>query len=64
MIWLTPMRALASDTARALTEPLSGLAPSWTIGQRTGDSSSAERARLRRFNPRLVTWGLSATPGN
>ena len=122
VIWLTPMRALASDTKRALTEPLAALAPGWTIGLRTGDTSSGERARqdrrfptvlvttpesltlmltrndpradlqsveyvvvdewheligskrgvqaqlalarLRRFNPGLVTWGLSATLGN
>src|SRR4051812_3163491 len=38
VIWLTPMRALASDTTRALTEPLAALAPTWTIGQRTGDT--------------------------
>jgi ATP-dependent Lhr-like helicase len=121
-IWLTPMRALAADTTRALTEPLRALAPTWTIGQRTGDTASAERARqdrrwptvlvttpeslslmltrehsreelasvgyvvvdewheligskrgvqaqlalarLRRWNPGLVTWGLSATLGN
>ena len=121
-LWLTPMRALASDTTRALAEPLRDLAPGWTIGQRTGDTPSAERARqdrrfptvlvttpeslslmltrerareelqdvefvvvdewheligskrgvqtqlalgrLRRFNPRLVVWGLSATLGN
>lgn len=122
VVWLTPMRALASDTTKALTEPLGALAPAWTIGQRTGDTPSAERARqdrrfptvlvttpesltlmltrdearselqgieyvvvdewheligskrgvqaqlalarLRRFNPGLVTWGLSATLGN
>jgi ATP-dependent helicase Lhr and Lhr-like helicase len=121
-IWLTPMRALASDTTKALAGPLRALAPEWTIGQRTGDTPSAERARqdrryptalvttpesltlmltrenareelrgveyvvvdewheligskrgvqaqlalarLRRFNPALVTWGLSATLGN
>ncbi|MEO8655191.1 MAG: ligase-associated DNA damage response DEXH box helicase [Ramlibacter sp.] len=121
-IWLTPMRALASDTTRALAEPLRDLAPEWTIGQRTGDTPSAERARqdrrfptvlvttpeslslmltrehardelqsvefvvvdewheligskrgaqaqlaiarLWRFNPQLVVWGLSATLGN
>ncbi|MBA3771020.1 MAG: ligase-associated DNA damage response DEXH box helicase [Ramlibacter sp.] len=121
-VWLTPMRALASDTTRALAEPLRDLAPEWTIGQRTGDTPSAERARqdrrfpsvlvttpeslslmltrenareelrsveyvvvdewheligskrgvqtqlalarLWRFNPRLVAWGLSATLGN
>jgi len=122
VIWLTPMRALASDTARALSEPLRDLAPAWSLGQRTGDTASAERARqdrrfptvlvttpeslslmltreqvreelggvgfvvvdewheligskrgvqtqlalarLRQFNPALVTWGLSATLGN
>ena len=121
-LWLTPMRALASDTAKALAEPLLVLAPDWTLGQRTGDTPSAERARqdrrfptvlvttpeslslmltrdnaladlqsveyvvvdewheligskrgvqaqlaiarLRRFNPALVVWGLSATLGN
>jgi ATP-dependent Lhr-like helicase len=56
VIWLTPMRALASDTTRALAEPLRALAPEWTIGQRTGDTPSAERARQdRRFPTVLVT---------
>ncbi|NUO74348.1 MAG: DEAD/DEAH box helicase, partial [Frateuria sp.] len=55
-IWLTPMRALAADTTRALTEPLQDLAPTWTIGQRTGDTASAERAQQdRRFPTVLVT---------
>lgn len=55
-IWLTPMRALASDTTKALAEPLRDLAPHWTIGQRTGDTPSAERARQdRRFPTVLVT---------
>ncbi len=56
MIWLTPMRALAADTTRALAAPLHDLAPSWTIGQRTGDTPGAERARQdRRFPTVLVT---------
>ena len=55
-IWLTPMRALASDTTKALTEPLLALAPEWTIGQRTGDTASGERARQdRKFPTVLVT---------
>jgi ATP-dependent Lhr-like helicase len=55
-IWLTPMRALAADTTRAISEPLRALAPEWTIGQRTGDTPSAERARQdRRFPTVLVT---------
>ncbi len=122
VLWLTPMRALAADTARALQQPLPEIAPHWSVGQRTGDTPSAERARqdrrfptslvttpeslslmltrehaaeelagvhtvivdewhelmgnkrgvqvqlalarLRRWNPRLVVWGLSATLGN
>ncbi len=56
VLWLTPMRALAADTARALQLPLPDLAPAWTVGTRTGDTPSAERARQdRRFPSALVT---------
>ena len=55
VLWITPMRALAADTTRALQEPLPALAP-WRVGQRTGDTPSAERARQdRRFPEALVT---------
>ena len=30
VLWLTPMRALAADTTRALALPLADLAPHWT----------------------------------
>ncbi len=121
-LWLTPMRALAADTARALALPLPERAPRWTVGLRSGDTPAAERARqdrklpqalvttpesftllltradaherlggvhtvivdewhemvgnkrgvqvqlalarLKRWNPLLVVWGLSATLGN
>ncbi|HEX2543834.1 MAG TPA: ligase-associated DNA damage response DEXH box helicase [Ramlibacter sp.] len=62
VVWLTPMRALASDTAKALTQPLNALAPNWTIGLRTGDTPSAERARQDRRMPTvLVTTPESLT---
>ncbi|MEN4827886.1 ligase-associated DNA damage response DEXH box helicase [Pseudomonas sp. P39-UII1] len=122
VLWITPMRALAADTARALQAPLDELGLNWSVGVRSGDTGSAERARqarrlpstlittpesltllltraqacedfahlrlvvvdewhellgnkrgvqlqlalarLRRWHPRLVTWGLSATLGN
>jgi ATP-dependent Lhr-like helicase len=122
VIWLTPMRALAADTWRALQEPMPALAPGWTAGARSGDTSSSERAaqtrrlptvlvttpeslslllsradapatlgraalvvvdewhelmgnkrgvqvqlalaRLKRWNPGLMVWGMSATLGN
>lgn len=61
-IWLTPMRALASDTTKALADPLRELAPNWTIGLRTGDTPSAERARQdKRYPTVLVTTPESLT---
>ena len=122
VLWLTPMRALAADTRRALELPLPEMASTWSVGLRTGDTPASERARqdrklptalvttpesftllltradaherlgavqtvivdewhemvgnkrgvqvqlalarLKRWNPRLVVWGLSATLGN
>ena len=125
VLWLTPMRALAADTLRALKQPLDALGDEvhpWSAGARSGDTSSAERsaqntrlpsvlvttpeslslllaradarevlgrvkmvvvdewhellgnkrgvqvqlalARLRRWNPGLAVWGMSATLGN
>ena len=122
VLWITPMRALASDTVLSLQRAVEGLGLPWTVGLRTGDTSSAERARqarklpsalvttpeslslmlsqpegrdklselrlvvvdewhellgnkrgvmtelclarLRKWNPKLQVWGLSATLGN
>ena len=62
VLWLTPMRALAADTLRALQAPLDALAPDhpvlarWTAGARTGDTTSGERsAQQRRLPTVLVT---------
>ncbi|ATQ75906.1 DNA ligase-associated DEXH box helicase [Massilia violaceinigra] len=51
VLWITPMRALAADTQRALEEAKAVLAPGWTVGARTGDTSSSERARQSRAMP-------------
>ena len=128
VLWITPMRALAADTLRALQQPLEAMDAQgidvhrWSAGARSGDTSSAERsaqnerlptvlvttpeslslllaradagevlgrvkmvvvdewhellgnkrgvqvqlalARLRRWNPSLSVWGMSATLGN
>ncbi|ACC75772.1 ligase-associated DNA damage response DEXH box helicase [Paraburkholderia phymatum] len=56
VLWITPMRALAADTARALQSSARELAVPWTIGLRTGDTNSTERARQsRRMPSALVT---------
>ncbi len=122
VLWITPLRALASDTEQALREPLEALQLPWTLERRTGDVRASIKARqlkrlptalvttpeslslmlthqrlleplgnveavivdewhellgtkrgvqtelalarLRRLNPRLRVWGLSATLGN
>ena len=122
VLWITPMRALSADTRESLLKPIEGMRLPWTIGIRTGDTSSSERTkqnrrmpsalittpeslslmlsqagahdqlasvqavvvdewhellgskrgvqtelaltRLRRWNPALRVWGLSATLGN
>lgn len=56
VLWITPMRALAADTTRALQAPLAELAPGFTVAQRSGDTPAAERARQqRRWPAALVT---------
>ncbi len=56
VLWITPMRALAADTLRALQEPLPALAPTWSAGARSGDTAAAERAaQNRRLPTALVT---------
>ncbi len=56
VLWLTPMRALAADSARAMQAPLEDLGLGWTVGIRTGDTPAAERARQeRRLPTALVT---------
>lgn len=47
LLWITPLRALASDTVRALREPVDALGLDWQIGLRTGDASARDR-RLAR----------------
>src|SRR5205085_2779448 len=54
VLWLTPMRALAADTARALGAPLEFAGASWTLGVRTGDTPPAERARQDRRVPTVL----------
>ncbi len=58
VLWLTPMRALAADTLRALQAAFDGLAEvqHWSAGARSGDTGAAERsAQNKRLPTVLVT---------
>jgi ATP-dependent Lhr-like helicase len=56
LLWITPMRALSADTARALQAPLDDLDLDWEVGVRTGDTDTAQRTRQgKRLPEALVT---------
>ncbi len=62
VLWLTPLRALAGDTADALSESLRAVGSGWTVELRTGDSPSSLKARQReRLPSALVTTPESLT---
>jgi len=62
VLWLTPLRALASDTAKALHESAQRLGLPWTVQLRTGDTSSSVKAKQREHLPTaLVTTPESLT---
>jgi len=60
LLWITPMRALASDSLAALREPFAQTpwADRFTVAMRTGDTPSAERKRQERRWP----FALITTP--
>jgi ATP-dependent Lhr-like helicase len=54
VLWITPMRALAGDTVLSIERAVKGLGVPWTVGLRTGDTPSAERARQARRLPSVL----------
>lgn len=56
VLWITPLRALAADTAAALRAPIAALGLPWTVETRTGDTPESLRSRQReRLPTALVT---------
>lgn len=54
VLWVTPLRALASDTTRALREPIEALGLDWTVAMRTGDASSRDKRLVRQGQAEIV----------
>lgn len=62
VVWVTPLRALASDTAKALQDSADALGLDWSVQTRTGDTGSSVKARQRKRLPTaLITTPESLT---
>ncbi|MBB6431655.1 ligase-associated DNA damage response DEXH box helicase [Algisphaera agarilytica] len=56
VLWITPLRALATDTEENLKKPIGALGLPWTVERRTGDVSATVKARQKKRLPSaLVT---------
>lgn len=53
-IWLTPIRALAKEIHQTAEKAIEGMNLEWTVGVRTGDTSTSERAKQKRSMPDLL----------
>ena len=53
-LYISPLKALATDIARNLTAPVANMALPVTIGTRTGDTGSEARRRQRESPPNLL----------
>ena len=54
VLWISPLRALSKEIYLASTRMIEELDLDWTIGVRTGDTSSTERQRQYKSPPHLL----------
>ena len=54
LIWITPLRALGKDIARAMEEVIASLGMPWSIGIRNGDTPINERQKQKRNMPEVL----------
>lgn len=54
LIWITPLRSLAKDLARAMTEVLIALDIDWHVGVRNGDTSAADKQKQKKKMPEVL----------
>src|SRR5665213_699997 len=61
LLWITPLRALAKDIGRAMTEVVEELGMKWKVGIRNGDTEISEREKQKRQMPEVLTISPSRT---
>ncbi|HSB92395.1 MAG TPA: ligase-associated DNA damage response DEXH box helicase [Flavitalea sp.] len=54
LLWITPLRALAKDIGRAMSEAIEAIGISWQVGIRNGDTEMSERQKQKRRMPEVL----------
>lgn len=54
LLWITPLRALATDIGRAMEEVIEELGMKWKVGIRNGDTSVADRRQQKNQMPEVL----------
>ena len=54
LIWITPLRSLAKDLARAMTEVCTELELDWHVGVRNGDTPQSEKLKQKKQMPEVL----------
>ena len=53
-IWITPIRALTREIQQAAQRACDDLGLDWTVGIRSGDTSTSDRAKQKRTPPQIL----------
>lgn len=54
MIWITPLRSLSKDIAKAMQEAINEIGLDWEVGVRNGDTDPKERQKQVRNMPEIL----------
>jgi len=54
LLWITPLRALAKDIAKAMSEALEEIGLDWEVGVRNGDTPKEERTKQTKKMPDIL----------
>lgn len=54
LLWITPLRALTNDIRKAMQTVVDDLGLPWKVASRTGDTSSKEKAALKKRQPEVL----------
>lgn len=54
LLWITPLRALAKDIAKAMSKALEEIGLDWEVAVRNGDTSTKDRAKQTKKMPDIL----------